>query len=428
MQQDLIGLCEQIIWRCGDLATFQAGPLTNVVLNTPELAHDVLVTQAVLFEKPFGLRNYTQEVFGNGLVTSLNSFHTRQRKLVAPALQHRRVIGYADVMAKDAEYIQAQWADGETVEMGFEMMRLTFWIVGKTLFDVEGLELAARLDKQMLRANRYAKRRAMSVAPLPLCVPTLRNLRDRAALGDLDRELYKIIADHRETGHDRGDLLSMLLAARDADDGSFMTDRQVRDEAITLFGAGHETTANGLTWTWYLLSQPRHRHIYDRMLAEIDAALGGRTPTYADLKALPYTLQVFKESMRLYPLVPTVAREAAEPVVVGGYQFKKGTMFIINPYTLHRHPRIWPNPTVFDPNRFADGAEARLPKSAYIPFVNGPRNCIGNQFALMEGHIVLAALAQRVTFEYVQGQRIERAANITMRPKYGLKLIVHRRP
>ncbi len=427
VQHDRLGLFQRVIDTCGDIGVFHAGPAKIVVVNAPETAHEVLVTRAASLEKPFTLRNFTKPLFGNGLVTSLNSFHGKQRKLVAPAFQHRRVLTYADVMAEDAELIQREWSEGQSIDLSHEMMRLTMWIVGKTLFDAEVLGDAAALDKPIVRGNRLLIRRTTGLFPIPLWAPTLRSWRDRDAVNKINKIVYRIIAERRADPGDRGDLLSMLLSAQDADDGSFMNDRQVRDEAMTLFLAGHETTANALVWTWYLLSQPRNKHVYKKMLDEVDTVLNGRTPTFADLKQLPYTLQVLKESVRLYPPVPTVACEASENVVVGGYRFKKGTWFIVNPYTIHRNPKVWDDPKVFDPDRFVDGAENKMPKGSYLPFISGPRNCIGSQFATMEGHILLAALAQRVTFEFVEGQKIEPEALITLRPKYGMKMIVHRR-
>jgi cytochrome P450 len=237
--------------------------------------------------------------------------------------------------------------------------------------------------------------------------------------------VYRLIGERRAGGEDRGDLLSMLLAARNADDGSFMTDRQVHDEALTLLMAGHETTANAVAWTWYLLArQPR---IYARLREEVDQVLRGRTPAATDLHDLPYTLQVLKESMRMYPPVPVVVREASSAVEIGGYGFPAGTRFIVSPYTLHRRPDLFADPERFDPDRFAPEVEDRLPKGAHLPFVSGPRNCIGNGFALMEGQIVLATLAQRVTFSLVPGQRIVREALITLRPRDGIRMRVERR-
>lgn len=426
-RHDRLALFEKIRGEYGDIAAFHVGPRTLVLVSTPALSHEVLVTKAAAFEKPFNLRAFTKPLFGNGLVTSLNAFHGRQRKLVAPAFQHRRVAAYADVMAQDAERIVGEWTDGQTVDVAHEMTRLTLWIVGATLFGADVSSEASDLSDPLVRANRFLIRRTNALFPMPLWLPTKTNKLDREAITRLDKIVYRMIAERRANPGDRGDLLSMLLSARDADDGSFMNDQQVRDEAMTLFLAGHETTATALAWTWYLLSRPHNEHIYAQMLAEVDTVLGRRTPSFADLKQLPYTLQVLKESMRLYPPVPTVAREASEDVVVAGRTFPRKTIFVVNPYTIHRDPAVWNDPKAFDPNRFAGGAEARMPKGSYIPFIIGPRNCIGSQFAAMEGHILLAALAQRVTFELTEGQTVEPEALITLRPRHGIKMIVHRR-
>lgn len=409
------------------MAAFHIGPRTIVLVNTPALSQEVLVTKAAAFEKPFNLRAFTKPLFGNGLVTSLNAFHGRQRKLVAPAFQHRRVATYADVMAHAAERIVDEWTDGQTFDVAHEMTRLTLWIVGTTLFDADVSSEASDLGEPLVRANRFLIRRTNALFPLPLWLPTTQNKLDREAIMRLDKIVYRMIAERRADPGDRGDLLSMLLSAQDADDGSFMNDQQVRDEAMTLFLAGHETTANALAWAWYLLTQPQHAAIYARLRVEVDTVLGGRTPTFADLKNLPYTLQVLKESMRLYPPVPTVGREASEPVTIDGRDFPAATIFVVNPFSLHRRPDVFPDPERFDPERFADGAEAKLPRGAYIPFVSGPRNCIGNQFATMEGHILLAVLAQRVAFEFVTGQRIVPEALITLRPRYGVQVVVRKR-
>jgi cytochrome P450 len=217
----------------------------------------------------------------------------------------------------------------------------------------------------------------------------------------------------------------MLLHARDEDDGSFMTDKQVRDEAMTIFLAGHETIAVALTWTWYLLAQ--HPEIYALLRNEVDSVLRGRSPTFADLPNLPYTLQVLKESMRLYPPAYGYARQATQPVTIGEYDLPAGTLVLISPYAMHRRPDYFPNPERFDPTRFTPEAEQRLPRYAYIPFGGGPRICIGNHFALMESHLVLATLAQRVTFDLIPGQHIEPEPIVTLRPKGGIKMRVSHR-
>jgi len=410
-----------------DLALIEVGPISFVLVNTPALAREVLVTQAEHFEKGGALRQNGRLVFGNGLVTSLNAFHKRQRRLVAPAFTHTRIGGYADVMAGYAEQLQRTWTDGETVDIAREMHRLTLWIVGKTLFDADltGSE-AANVREAMTGLQHGFNRSSTQFIRLPLPWVIAQEREFKTAVAQLDAIVYRMIAERRASGEDKGDLLSMLLAAQDADDGSFMTDQQVRDEAMTLFLAGHETTANALAWTWYLLMQ--HPEVYTKLRAEVTRVLDGRTPSYADLADLPYTFQVLKESMRLYPPVPMVVRQAAREVTVGGQTFPIGTRFLISPYTMHRRPAFFPEPGQFDPERFTPDAEAKLPRDAYLPFVDGPRNCIGNSFAQMEGRIILATLVQRATFTLVPGQKIAPEAVITLHPRNGIKVKVTRTP
>ncbi len=407
---------------CGDVALLRLGPRRLVLFNAPALIQSVLVEHADAFEKSPMLRTLSQQVLGNGLLTSENEFHKRQRRLIAPAFQHRRIAAYADVMAAYTERLQQEWADGATVDIAHEMMRLTLWIVGKTLFDADVLgeaeELGAALNDTMHAFT------AQLTSPIPPSWPLPRNLRANAATERLNATVYRMIADRRSGGGDRGDLLSMLLAAQD-EDGSFMTDQQVRDESMTLFLAGHETTANALAWAWFLLAQ--HPRAAERMRAEVDAALGGRTPEMADLPRLPYTLQVLKEAMRLYPPAFVFGRQATRPVRIGDYDLPTGTIVMVSPFALHRRPDFFPEPERFNPKRFAPEAEALLPRYSYLPFGGGPRICIGNHFAMMEGHLALAALAQRVRLELLPGQRIQPEPLVTLRPRGGIKMRVSRR-
>jgi cytochrome P450 len=414
----------RIARECGDMGTYRVGPRTIVLLNSAELAHQMLVEQAEAFEKPAILRVLAGPVLGNGLLTSANSFHRRQRRMVAPAFQHRRIAAYADIMADYAEHIQELWPAGATVDVSREMMRLTLWIVGKTLFDADVLGEAEELGHALDIALRNFNSQLSAFVPVPPTWPTPRNRRSARAIERLDETVYRIIRERRAKGDDRGDLLSMLLQTRYEDDGSLMTDQQVHDEAMTLFLAGHETTANALAWSWYLLAQ--HPSIYARMRAEVQEMLGNRTPEYADLQKLPYSLQVLKEAMRLFPPAPAIGREAARDVELGGHRIPAGTTVVISPYALHRRPDYFPHPERFDPDRWTPENEATLPRHAYLPFGGGPRICIGNHFALMEGHIVLATLAQRVRFELVGRQRIVPEPLITLRPRYGIRMNVKR--
>jgi cytochrome P450 len=420
-----LDLLLRVSQECGDIGIFRVGPWPVVLVNSPEYVYNVLVANADAFEKAPLLRQHLRPLLGNGLVSSENEFHKRQRQLIAPAFQHHRIATSAEVIAAYAERIQDDWADGTTINIGDEMMRLTLWIVGKTLFGADVLSEAAEMRATLTTIAHVANDMANTLIRVPASWPTRRNQHFRQAITRLDATIGRIIEQRRQANHDQGDLLSMLLHAQDEDDGSFMTDQQVRDEAITLFIAGHETTAQALTWTWYLLTQ--HPAVYAQLRTEVDRVLGGRTPTSTDLPALPYTLQVFKEALRLYPPSWVILRQAQQSVGVGNYELPRGMRVAVSPYTLHRRPDDFPHPEEFDPDRFTLQAETHRPRYAYLPFGAGPRVCIGNHFALMEAHLILSALIQRVTFELVPRQQIEPEPLITLRPKGGIKVVVRRR-
>ncbi len=424
LQRDRLSMLKRLVYECGEIGSFRIGRRAIVVSNKPEHAQIVLVDRADDFEKtPF--LDLMRPLLGNGLLTSRNEFHRRQRKLVAPAFQYRRIAEYAAVMAEYAERSQARWVDGATIDVAEEMMRLTLWIIGKTLFDADVAAEARELGRSLTLLLKFVIAQIGAVIPIPQHWPTPRNRRVQQAIDRLDATVYRMIAERRASGGDCGDLLSMLLQARDEDDGGFMTDQQVRDEAMTLFLAGHETTAVALVWSWYLLTQ--HPQNYARMQAEIDHVLAGRAPALADLPNLPYTLQVLKEAMRMYPPAYILGRVAIRPVDLGDYQLAAGTIIDFSPYIMHRRPDIYPEPERFVPERWTPEFERSLPRHAYMPFGAGPRICIGNHFAMMEGHFLLAALAQRITFELAPGQRIAPEPMITLRPKDGIKMIVRRR-
>jgi cytochrome P450 len=332
---------------------------------------------------------------------------------------------YADVMLAYAERIQATWADGTTIDIAQEMLRLTMGIAGKTFFDADVLEEARELATALNTALHHIVHRSTSLVHLVVAWPSQRERTFRRAIARLDATIYRLIRERHQSSVAHEDLLSLLLHARDDDAGTVMTDRQVRDEAMTLFFAGHETMATALAWTWYLLA--RHPEIYGRMCAEVDDVLAGRPPTPADLPMLPYTLQVFKEAMRLYPPVYILMRTVKHPIEVGRYELTPGTTVGVSPYVLHRRADHFADAEHFDPDRFAPESEARLPRYAYLPFGAGPHSCLGNHFALLEGHLILAALTQRVTFDLVAGQFIEPEPVVTLRPKGGIKVVVRRR-
>jgi cytochrome P450 len=407
----------------GDVCGAKLGVFPCVLLSAPELAQSVLVDNAHHFVKSRSLQAL-KPILGEGLLTSEHEFHRRQRKLISPGFHHRRIGSYVGAMASYTEAAQSRWKDGEMIDASAAMMRLTLAITGKTMFNADLEKDANEVGEAVTIANRNALEQISSVFPFPVPWST-RSRQSQKAIARLDQTVYRMIADRRVSGDDPGDVLSMLLAAEEEGSGTHMTDAEVRDETMTLFLAGHETTANALAWALYLLS--RHPEAYARLKSEVDAVLGGRAPTLEDMPRLPYALQVFKETMRLYPPAYIIGRTALRDVNLCGHDLPGGMTVFINIYGMHRRARYFPDPEKFDPDRFRPEAEKDMLRSSYLPFGGGPRVCIGNQFALLEGQIVLAALAQRVTFEAASPREIETEPLITLRPKNGVPLLVRRR-
>jgi cytochrome P450 len=419
LQRDPIPFLTAMARQYGPASRFSVGPQKIYLFNEPELIRELLVTQHRSFHKSRVLQR-TKIILGEGLLTSDGDLHKRQRRLAQPAFHRDRIATYGEVMIQRAANMGRMWKDGQIVDMHHEMMRLTLSIVAKTLFDAEvegeaneiGAALTALVDMFPMLMNPFSD--LLKRLPLP------RTLRFARALKRLDRTIYAIIASRRASSEDRGDLLSMLLMAVDEEDGSGgMTDKQLRDEAMTLFLAGHETTANALAWTWYLLAQnPAHRRLLD---AEIEDILGDRPPTPADVPKLRYTEMVLAESMRLYPPAWAVSRLALEDVMIGDYLVTRGAVAIASQAVMHRDPRFWPEPERFDPERFTPEAKAARPKFAYFPFGGGPRVCIGEGFAWTEGILILATLAQHWRMELLSHD-VRPKASITLRPAGGIRM------
>jgi cytochrome P450 len=407
----------------GDITHFQVANIHAYLLNHPEMVEEVLVTNNRNFIKPRLLRD-TAEVFGRGLLVSDGEFWLRQRRLVAPAFHRQRLASYGSIMTGYAERTVERWRDGETFDVHPEMMRTTLEIVTKALFGAEVSEndtakVGAALEIMLERfVDRISLLRFLQQLPLP------KNIRFRTALATLDAIIYRIIEARRRSGELGDDLLSMLLAAQD-EDGSVMTDRQIRDETVTLFLAGHETTAVSLTWTFLLLSQ--NPGVDATLAEELARVLGERPATLDDLPALEYTAKVVKESMRLYPPAWRVGREAIEDCEIAGYRIPAGAQLVMSQWTLHRDARFFDEPLAFRPERWTPELERTLPKYAYFPFGGGPRRCIGDQFAVMEATIILATIARRFRLEVVAGQKIAFWPSITLRPRNGLRVRLERR-
>ncbi len=410
MQKDTLGVFERGLAEHGDVYAITLPGRRFIVMNAPDAVRDVLVDKADAFEK--GLFSAVVEpLVGLGLLTAENASHRRQRKLVAPAFHHNRVISYLDVMHRYAEQTVCSWKDGGIVDLNAEMMRLTLRIVAKTLFDADVDGDAKAVGVALSHALEFIVRRQRSTIRPPLVWPLPAHTRFRESVQQLDEILQRIINERRGSDADHGDLLSMLLASRD--EGDRLTDAQVRDEAMTLFLAGHETTANALTWAMVLLA--KNPQAWLKLREEVVSVLGDRAPTYADLAQLPYTLQIFKETLRLYPPAYVYGRQATRDVEINGCPIKASDVVVICAYTVHRNPAVWDEPLRFIPERFSAEREAARHKFAYVPFGGGARTCLGNQFALMEGQIVLATIAQHVKFELIH-EHIVPDPQITLRP------------
>jgi cytochrome P450 len=411
----------------GDVVRYQMGPRWVVFINHPDYIKDLLVTSNSKFEKGMVLKR-SKRVLGEGLLTSEGDFHLRQRRLAQPAFHRQRIANYADAMVHYADRMRTRWIDGQTLDVHEEMMQLTLAIVGKTLFDADiesdGRDIGESLKTFMdlfgimfLPFSEYLER-----LPIP---PMMRLQRARARLDEI---VYRLIRERRASANpDRGDLLSMLLMAQDEEgDGGGMSDVQLRDESLTIILAGHETTANALTWTWMLLAQ--NPEAERRLHQELDFVLRGRLPNFSDLPNLKYTEMVFAESMRMYPPAWGIGRRTIKDHQFGPCWAREGNMVVCSQWVMHHDPRYYPDPQKFDPNRWTPEAKAARPKFSYFPFGGGPRQCIGESFAWMEGVLLLATIAQQWKLTRVSDEAVEMQAALTLRPKHGLPMQLHRRP
>ena len=424
-RRDPLGFMQTNARDYGDIVRILFGKRYGFQVNHPEDIQQILVKQAHKVHKAVIYKRTLSEYLGNGLLISDGDYWRRQRKLAQPAFHVNRIASYADIMADFSARMADQWRVGETRNIAEDMMKLTLYIVAKTLFDSDVSGSSSSVANALEVLLHSVIEQSQLIVRLPEWIPTPARARKRWSIDTLHEFTLGIIRERRASGKDTGDLLSMFLSARDEEDGSGMSDEQVRDEALTIFLAGHETTANAMTWTFYLLSQ--HPQVEQSLVEEVQRVLQGRRPTLADLPALSYTEQVIKESMRLYPPAWSFARQAMETVEFGGYRFPRGSAFIIIPYVVHRDPRWFDAPERFDPERFSPEREANIPKYAYLPFGGGARVCIGNSFAMMEAKIILASFIQRYHLALDPAQKVVPEPLVTLRPKYGMKMQVQGR-
>ena len=423
--RDQLGFYARCARDYGDVVPVRLGPFPGLLIYHPDAIEEVLVARNRDFIKSRGVR-LMRAFLGDGLFTAEGDLWLRQRRLMQPAFHRQRVAAYGETMAAYAARRAADWHEGVVLDVHEEMMAVTRAIVAKTLFDADVSEEARAIgDASEIVMEYFGKRLGSLLALLPVWLPTPANLRVHRAIRRLDKVVYRMIADRRRSPEDRGDLLSILLQAQDADDGSRMTDRQVRDEVMTLFLAGHETTAVALSWTWYLLAQ--YPEVDARLADELRATLGGRSPAVADLPALRYTEMIVMESMRLYPPAYGIGREAARPTEVAGHPVPAGGVVIMPTWVVHRDARWFDEPEAFRPERWAHDALRPLPRFAYFPFGAGPRQCIGNTFATMEATLILAVLAQCFRLALMPAQRVTPTPYITLRPEPGIRVRLARR-
>lgn len=404
----------------GDIFYYRAGWMDVYFLNHPNLIEQVLVSQSQNFAKDKVIQN-SRWFLGEGLLTSEGAGWRRQRRLSQPAFHRERMAAYGHTMSAYTEEMLATWQNGEVRDIHQEMMQLTMRIVAKVLFSVEVKGDTERVARALNILMRHTSGGRMILPPVLRHVPVPAMMRVKRAVRELDEIVNRIIRQRRASGQDTGDLLSMLMAARD-EDGSGMTDRQLRDEILTFLLAGHETTAVSLSWTWYLLSQ--HPEVEQNLRQELRQVLGDRTPQLEDLPLLPYTDKVVKESMRLYPPAWSLARTVAKETEVGGYRLPVGANVVMSQWILHRDPRFFEQPEQFKPDRWTAEAAQRLPRFAYFPFGGGARLCIGASFAMMEANLLLAAIAQRFQLRLVPGHPVAALPSITLRPKHGMRMSI----
>lgn len=420
-QRDPLHFISEMQHTYGHMATLHLGEQTIVLCFRPEHVRYMLIENPRNFVKPTrGFGPNLKALLGDGLLTIEGDFHRQQRRLVQPAFHRKRVESYAGAMVQLTQEMLAEWHPGLELNIARAMQELTLRIIAKTLFNIDSRTQTDALGKAFTTVIENPVRRRGPLPRLRIDLPFTAYGKNKAGRRGLDSFIYTLIAQRRAEGRDVGDVLSMLLAAQD--EGNSMTDKQVHDQVLTFVAAGHETAQNTLSWTFYLLSQ--HPEVRDRLLNELHTVLAGRLPTIEDLPNLPYLEWVINESWRVYPPAWTQIRQAVDAFDLDGYHFPAGTIFIFSQWVLHRLPDIWGDPQVFRPERWDPANELRLPQGAYFPFGAGPRICIGMPFAQMETRLLLATILQEYTPRLVPGFQVALQPRVTLRPKYGMRMIV----
>lgn len=412
--------------RIAPLVKFRLGPRRVYLVSHPDPIRDMLVTQHRHMARDPLVRKILAKTLGNGLLTSDGDHWKRQRRMIAPALHLQRIGAYADIMVAHALAMSERWSDAQVADIEKEMGRLTLSIVSAALFKIDSTRHLDTVAEIVAQLQELATRQFDRLVQVPDWLPTRENRRQRELSDQIDRIILGEIRTRRANGADGSDLLTMMVHMEDAETGEQMTDEEIRGEVMTLYLAGYETTALTVTYCWYSLA--RQPEMAARFHAELDRVLGGRPPGLADLERLPYTRMIFKEALRLYPPVYFTVRAVAQQTEIGGHPIPTGSVLMTSPFAMHRHPDLWEEPERFEPERFANDAERGWHKFKYFPFGGGPRICIGNQFALVEGPLIMATLGQRYRFELLHpGQGLELEPQITLGPKGGMPLRLRQR-
>ena len=422
LRKDLFAFFEACIADYGDIFKFRAFHIKCHVVNKPEYIEELLVKNHTRVQKPWDLRQLSV-ILGKGLLTNEGKPWLKQRRASQPSFQKKRIAEYAEIMVKHIKKHVDMWDDGQELDIHQQMMDVALHIAAETLFgttvdDIDNIE--SLLDLAM---NQFGKMISGGI-PLPLWFPTPLNLRMMWLAYKFDFAIMDVIRERKKNPQQAQDLLSDLINIK-YEDGSPISDKQVRDEIITLIAAGHETTAISLSWTLYLLAQ--HREVKEKIFAEVDRVLAGRLPTADDMQNLTYTMGVVKESMRFYPPAWGLGREVTEDIEIDGYKIPKNSQVFVLMYFLHRDPRFYEKPQQFCPERWTPEFEKKLHRYAYLPFGGGPRLCIGNHFAMMETTLLLAHMVQQYDFELVKSHPVAMHPSVTLRPKHGIRLVVNKR-
>ena len=426
LRLDPLALLRRVAREYGDIASIRVPLGTRILLNNPGYIEQVLVVQQGKFHKSTLTKQVTERMLGQGLLISEGDFWRRQRRLAQPAFHRGRINEYAAPMVEIAQAHIQNWRDGESRDVAHAMTALTLDIAVRTLFGTTLSGEPEKVGRAMTFLMRHQLGRQRSPFRVPASWPTPRNRRAVREVEFLDSLVYRIIEERRaqSSSNHHNDLLSMLMGAMD-EDGSQMTPKQLRDETMTLFLAGHETTALTLSWTWYLLSQNPAAEA--RLEEELRGVLGGRAPEVADLMRLPYLQAVLNEVLRLYPPAYVLARTSIAPCTIGGYDIPVGTTILMSQWVMHRDARYFDDPDSFRPERWLDGLADRLPAGVYLPFGDGPRRCIGQGFALLEAALVIGTIAQRFRFRLVPGHPVVPEPLVTLRPRHGIRMTLHER-